>query len=107
MGYTRYWRRPQELDAERFSRFAAACEAACSELGDSLSGAEFSSEAVRFEGAPGCEPFIVERVSAGRVRDGGVSEFCKTQRMPYDAAVERCLVLLTEFFPEVEVPEPS
>jgi len=100
MGYTQYWVRPRELDAERFALFSAACRDACADLAESLTKAVFSDAEVCFEGNPGCEPFFLERVSSGRVREGSVSEFCKTQKLPYDVAVARCVDLLKEYFPE-------
>ena len=107
MGFTRYWVRLRELDAERFGTFADACKEACAELAESLADAAFTEEEVRFEGSPGCETFPIERISTrGRAEDP-VFEFCKTQRLPYDAAVERCLRILKEHFPEVEFPEPA
>ena len=65
------------------------------------------SNMVSFEGKPGCEPFILGRMATGSYRRGSYFEFCKTQQMPYDQAVQRCLELLKEHFPEVEIPEPS
>ncbi len=107
MGYTRYWYRPRELNAERFSAFVAACSEACAELAESAADVAFTEEEVRFEGSPGCETFLIERVSTGGRAEEPVFEFCKTQRLPYDAAVERCLQTLKEHFPEVEIPEPA
>jgi len=107
MGSTRYWTRPRELDAVRFNEFAQACAANCAGFEERLAEAVFSEEEVRFSGRPECEPFIVERVSTGRERDGVVFEFCKTQHLPYDEAVDKCLQLLKEHFPEVTLPEPS
>lgn len=107
MGYTRYWTRPRELDAIRFSAYSRACAAACVSLEERLTDSIFDSEQVKFGGRPGCELFIIERVSTRRERDGMVFEFCKTQNLPYDEAVDRCLQLLREHFPEVSLPDPS
>ena len=107
MGYTRYWVRPRELDAEQFRAFAEACEKACAELAGSLADAAFGADEVRFEGNPGCETFLIERVSTRGWAEEPVFEFCKTQRLPYDAAVERCLQILQAHFHEAEIPEPS
>jgi len=107
MGFTRYWTRPKELDAAKFAAFAAACQEACREFDGQLVNATFSMEEVLFDANPGCETFHVPRVSPEDARDGEVFEFCKTRRLPYDAAVERCLALLKEHFPEVTLPEPS
>jgi hypothetical protein len=107
MGYTRYWYRPRELDAERFRAFAEACQTACAELAECLADTTFTEEEVRFEGSPGCETFLIERVSTRGRAEEPVFEFCKTQRLPYDAAVERCLHTLKEHFPEVEIPDPA
>lgn len=108
MGFTRYWRRPRELDEVTFSEFAAACKDVCTSSDQPLSEATFTEEMVSFEGNPGCEPFMIERVSSRRIeREGLVSEFCKTQQLPYDKVVEKCLVLLKDHFPEVEIPRPA
>jgi len=107
MGFTRYWTRPRELDVERFASFATACAEVCSEYKDWITNEDFSSEQVRIEGKPGCEAFTIERVSSGREQDGDVFEFCKTQELPYDEAVERCLELFKSQFAEVAVHEPS
>lgn len=107
MGFTRYWRRPRELDRERFSLFASKCLSICNDFTEVIAYVETGDEAVRFIGQPECEPFVVPRISIGRERDGLVSEFCKTQGLPYDVAVERCLKSLVEHFPEVELPPAS
>lgn len=107
MGFTRYWTRPKELDVERFAAFSAACAEVCNEYGDCVTNAVLNNEQVSFEGTPGCEPFVIERVSSGRERDGNVFEFCKTQELPYDNVVERCLELFSSHFAEVAIPEPS
>jgi hypothetical protein len=103
MGFTRYWVRPKELDAERFRAFAEACREACAKLDGCLADSAFIAEEVRFEGNPGCETFLIERVSTRGRAEEPVFEFCKTQRLPYDAAVERCLRILKEHFPEVDI----
>ncbi len=107
MGFSRYWRRPRELDAERFPAFVAACKDACEDYGEVLAEVVFTPGEVRFEGRPSCETFLIEQASSGRERDGSVFEFCKTEHLPYDRAVEECLKLLKEHFPEVEIPSPS
>ena len=107
MGFTRYWVRPRKLAAERFRVFADACSKTCSALECNLVDATFTAEEVRFDGSPGCETFLIERVSTRGRAEEPVFEFCKTQRLPYDAAVERCLQILQAHFPEVEIPEPS
>lgn len=108
MGFTRYWRRPRELDAPTFARFADACKSACISLEQPLSEAVFTEDIVAFAGSPGCELFIIERLSSRRIeREGLVSEFCKTQNLPYDAMVQTCLALLKNHFPAVDIPRPA
>jgi hypothetical protein len=107
MGFTRYWTRPREFDTQRFATFAAACAEVCSEFEDCIMHAVFSDEKVSFEGTPGCEPFVIERVSFGREREGNVFGFCKTQELQYDDVVERCLELVASHFAEITIPEPS
>jgi hypothetical protein len=99
MGFTRYWTRPRELDAERFRTFAEACQEVCAELVDNLADPAFTTEDVRFGGNPGCETFLIERVSTRGRGEEPVFEFCKTQHLPYDAVVGRCLRILKEHFP--------
>lgn len=107
MGYTRYWARPRELDAEQFRAFAEACRATCAELEGCLTDASFTADKICFKGRPGCETFLIERVASSSRREGLIFEFCKTQRLPYDAAVDQCLTILKARFPEVEIPEPA
>jgi len=107
MGFTRFWRRPRELDRERFGLYGIRCRGICNDFGDVVACIETNDEEVRLNGQPECEPFVVRRISNGRESDGLVSEFCKTQGLPYDAAVERCLAILAELFPEVELPPAS
>jgi hypothetical protein len=107
MGLTRYWYRPRELNAERFRAFAGACSEAGAELAGSLADAAFTEEEIRFEGSPGCETFLVERVSTRGRAEEPVFEFRKTQGLPHDAAVKRCLRILKEHFPDVEIPNPA
>ncbi len=108
MGFTRYWHRPRELDAERFRAFADACQEACAELEGCFADPVFTADEVRFDGRPGCETFLVERIATCGRGGEPVFEFCKTQRLCYDTAVERCLRILQEHFPdEVEIPDPA
>jgi len=107
MGFTRYWIRPRKLDAERFARFSVACQEACKDFQGQLVDATFDDSEVRFDAMPGCETFMIERVSSGRQREDVVFEFCKTRHLPYDTVVEKCLVILKEHFPEVTLPDPS
>lgn len=107
MGFTRYWRRPDELDQEKFDQFVQECRKICMDSSELISSFEVTVDHVRIDGQPGCEPFVVNRKSEGRLRDGCVSEFCKTQGLPYDAVVQRCLEALALHFPEVQIPMPS
>lgn len=107
MGYTRYWRRPQEFDEARFSAFAKECIGIASAFADTLAVCECEQDYVHVEGKPGCEPFLILRISQGREREGLVTEFCKTQGLPYDVVVEQCLQALAAEFPEVQLPPPS
>jgi hypothetical protein len=95
------------LDAERFRAFANACKEARAELADTLADATFTAEEVRFDGNPGCETFLIERVSTRDRCGAPVFEFCKTQRLPYDNAVALCLRILKDHFPEVDIPDPA
>lgn len=112
MGFTRYWVRPAKLDAEKFSLFSKACQEVCQEYSGCIANAIFSDDVVMFDGSPNWEPFMIERVSSyvareNRHHEKGIFEFCKTAKLPYDEAVAKCIDLLKEHFPEVEVEEPS
>jgi hypothetical protein len=107
MGFTRYWIRPREFDPLEFTGFARDCEELCLDYRDLLCDARFGPDEVRFDGNPGCEPFVIERISLGRERDGRISDFCKTQGLPYDEAVSKCLLVLRNRFPVVEIPMAS
>ena len=108
MGFTRYWRRPRELDPVKFRSFAEDCEQTCGGLNIEFVDAVFDEERVAFGAKPFCEWFQIERVSLNREHKGMVSEFCKTQQLPYDVAVMRCLELLKAHFgSEVDLPIPS
>ena len=91
----------------RFRAFAEVCQETCPELLGCLEATAFTADEVRFDGSPGCETFLVERISTRGRREMRVFEFCKTQRLPYDTAVERCLRILQEHFPEVDIPDPA
>ena len=104
--FTHYWVRPKELDIERFAKFSAACEKTCKQSSGTLVDAVFTTDVVRFNAEPGCQAFVIERVSSDEDLDGEVFDFCKTCQYPYDAIVARCLVLLKEHFPEVTVTRP-
>ncbi len=108
MGFTRYWHRPRVMDAARFGAFADACQEACVELDGCLAAPTFTEDEVRFDGSPGCETFLVERIATRGRGEEPVFEFCKTAHLPYDTAVEQCLRILQEHFPnEVEIPDPA
>jgi hypothetical protein len=104
MVYTRCWFRPKELDAEKFRLFAEACQKAAAQMGDILNSATFTPEDVSIEGSPGCETFTIDRISISEGQEELLFEFCRTELLPYDAVVERCLNLLKEYFPEVDIP---
>ena len=78
MPFTRYWVRPKELDMERFARFSAACAKACKKFPGKLVDAVFTADVVGFNAEPGCQAFVVERVSTDEDLDGDVFDFCKT-----------------------------
>lgn len=111
MGFTRFWRRPRELDPERFATFAEECRLAAEESGIEIANPVFHPAGVSFQGVPNCEDFEILRYSLGRESregDGKITEFCKTQYLPYDALIEKCLEILKKHFPdEVEIPRPS
>ena len=108
MGFTRYWQRPKELEQVQFRLFARDCERICADLDVELIDPIFDDEQVSFEAKPCCESFSIKRISSNRERDGKVSEFCKTQKLPYDLVVSKCIESLKKNFgEEIVVPNPS
>ncbi len=107
MGFTRYWTRPKTLDAAIFRRFSESCRKTCEYFEGTLVNAVFDAVQVRFDATPGCETFLIQQVSMEDEEHGEVFEFCKTRELPYDRAVEKCLNILKEHFPEVTIHEPS
>lgn len=105
MGFTRYWRRPAELSADKFEQFSKACAALYEKSGVATVTAIFDGDLVYVEASAGVEPFRIERIARRPPRDGAVSEFCKTQRLPYDSLVKDCLLELQKAFPDVEIAE--
>ena len=72
----------------------------------SLAGADgngppvFTDEEVVFNGIEGanCEPFVFRRTQPPRPERDVVFEYCKTEHLPYDLAVQCCLVVFYHYF---------
>lgn len=70
-------------------------------MGISLAGADgngqpvFTGKEVVFNGVAGtnCEPFIFRRIQPPRPGRNIVFEYCKTEHLPYDLAVQCCLIV--------------
>lgn len=118
MGYTHYWYRPTELDAQTFAQFAKDVDALrtalegkvviCGPLGDgspiiepdqiSLNGTNSKDRSH--------ETFAIDRVykpysSHDKPHsDGSWFEFCKTARKPYDTLVTASLLMFRYRFGE-------
>lgn len=122
MGYTHYWKRPREIPAGPFSRWAGDVEeilgflSAAGEVAiRGRSGAgdpEVSPETVSFNGDGGrgldCEAFVVDRrcppsAKSDATANGLYLGSCKTGRNPYDVAVCAALIRLGRHVPEVEI----
>ena len=96
MGYTHYWRVPNEPDADTFKVWGKEVDTiinACADVAP-VHDVDLTDDLVFFNG--GHETFVVARVA----RD---FKFCKTARKPYDLVVTACLLRLQEHFPEIDV----
>jgi len=101
MGYTQYWRRPPRLPPGAFGRAVEDCRRVLPETRVPLAGAHgtgppvFSSDAILFNGvgAASLETFAIRLEEAGRDADRPVFSFCKTERRPYDLAVQVALIV--------------
>jgi hypothetical protein len=112
MGYTNYWWRERDLDAEAFVRAAADCEKVCKASGVPLAGPQgkpdtkptFSSQEIVFNGVGenAHETFFVPRTLEEDFEQldatGKLFTFTKTARKPYDVAVCACLIVLKHHF---------
>jgi len=100
MGHTHYWERNERVFGyDEFLEVAQACKKVCEATKASISmeldSAEppiFTKDTIRFNGRgdEGCETFMVKRVDAEE------SDFCKTEKRPYDTCVTACLVILRD-----------
>ena len=117
MGYTHYASRTKSLPVRKFKLAAEDCQkvvnAICHEKGfqvqwesDDPNPPHFDKDGIRFngEGENGHETFAVDRVyqtdddQPRPARGEGWSEFTKTNRKPYDAAVCACLIVYQHHF---------
>src|SRR4051794_34996103 len=117
MSYTHYWERPAILSSRRFRAAARDCQKAVEHLAsehaipvqyerDSSLPAVFDKGQIRFNGPgeAGHETFSVEREFKPSYQEktpsvtGMWTDFCKTARKPYDAAVCACLIVLRHHF---------
>lgn len=113
MGYTHYFYRPAEMDALRFASAAEDCRKICEALPIAIAGPDGDEEPV-FDGDEVCingstnakaggayEPLRIERVHTGRPsrrEDGLVLGSCKTNWLPYNLAVQCCLIVFKHHF---------
>ena len=111
MGYTHYWYQAQMLDKETFFKAAYDCRTVCGTLRIPLADADgmgypnFDAEYIALNGREPdvYEAFYIDRVfslNAGDTPDelGRYFDFCKTERRPYDLAVQCCLIVLKHYF---------
>ena len=117
MGYTHYWYRPKELDAEKFMAYAADCKKIYDDgvlnvgLDGDIEGPPiFDEKMIFFNGEHGesCESFYMPReiFYAPRESEGNDKlyfQFCKTRRHPYDTMVQMCLIALKHHFVAVVI----
>jgi hypothetical protein len=104
MGYTQYWYRKPEPPTDdawnKFTNFFFAAERECRNRGVRVD-AQLDSQAIVFNGVPGCEPFAFQRnpragMTPRRLALPDTDEFkwfhfCKTTGQPYDLLVVACL----------------
>ena len=101
MGYTQYWQRPPRLPAEAFGRAVADCRRVLPETKVPLAGAQgngkpvFRADAIVFNGvgAASLETFAIRLEEADRGAGRPQFSFCKTERRPYDLAVQVTLIV--------------
>ena len=102
MGLTHYWKRKPGFTPGSFAVAAAGCRLVLGRMNialaspDGTGDAVIDNNAIRFNGvAPSaCEPFDVSQLQVGRVHDGMIGCFCKTDRLPYDLCVKLSLIIL-------------
>ena len=102
MGWTHYWEREKELPANEFKRAVSDCKKIIELLDISLAGPDgsgqpvFANDEIVFNGvaSSNCEPFVFRRMQPPRPGRNIVLEYCKTEHLPYDLAVQCCLVIL-------------
>lgn len=132
MGYSHYWHKPKELDAEKFREFAsdvknlielAEKKGIVIKGGNGMGLPEISDESVRFNGDRekdnDGETFHVERIEQKElsnideemIKEKGTKELyfksCKTMLRPYDLVVVAALTCLKYRCPEVTVSSKS
>ena len=101
MGWTHSWRREIEMPVAKFNAAVADCRTILSAIYIQLGDAEsenspvLTDDEIVFNGVPhGCEPFVFRRIQYPRPGRNGVFEYCKTEHLPYDLAVQCCLIVL-------------
>ena len=106
MGWTHYWKREVEIPAAEFKKASVDCKKVIELLDVSIAGEEgsgppvYTDEEVIFNGIVGadCEPFVFRRVQPPRPGRDIVRGYCKTEHLPYDLAVQCCLVVFNHHF---------
>jgi hypothetical protein len=102
VGYTHYWERPPHLPARPFARAVADCQRVLPQTNVPLAGSDGTGppdlrpDAIIFNGVGTAmyETFDM-RLEEKAPRDGKrlVFSFCKTERRPYDLAVQVALIV--------------
>ncbi|MCG7852386.1 MAG: hypothetical protein MIO92_07675, partial [Methanosarcinaceae archaeon] len=105
MGWTHYWHRDIEIPDEKFKAALKDCRIILSGLDIELGDAEgknspvLTDDEIIFNSVTiGCEPFIFRRIQHPRPGRDRVFGYCKTEHMPYDLAVQCCLIILKHHF---------
>lgn len=120
MGYTHYWYQKRPFTHEEWYNIVEESKRVCSEaasrgielvgnMGEARTHPEFTPDHVSFNGLSddGCETFYLERSAEAdalqtpeEVANEGVFSFCKTGRLPYDAAVVTVLHFVRKLAPD-------
>ena len=116
MGYTHYWRRPQDLDMEKFKAAVEDCKVVCDKLSiplgdwDGKGEPVFTYTEIALNGKgddDSCETFHVpQHIESSQYQEpneqGRYIDFCKTNYRPYDIVVQCCLLVFQHHFPDDE-----
>jgi len=102
MGRTHYWKRTTELPQASFEAAMHDCKRLLATFTERVAGCDGTGAAflardhIAFNGCLGehGEVFEIARIEFDRRGRNEVASFCKTNGLPYDVAVQGCLIVL-------------